>query len=344
MHEHYECECAERVHALGVLLDDVLPKGSLIRNYPIAAHTTYKVGGNARLWAQVNTIKHLVAVAHALMAESFDTCESDAPESDTCELESRDGQLPVIILGRGSNLLVSDNGFQGLALSLGGDLKRFRVCPDGLVSVGGAVLMPVLSRYCSGGGFTGLEWAVGVPGTVGGSVRMNAGCYGSDMSKILVDADIVDLYKGEKSTLTSKHLQFRYRNSNLKDHQVVVGARLQLTTGDAAKSLEHVSEVVRWRRAKQPGGRNAGSVFVNPDDMSAGCLIDAVGAKGLRIGTAEVSRKHANFIRPDVMGKASDIVSLMTEIRERVSVAYNIDMRVETRLVGFTSSEISGLL
>lgn len=337
MHEYYEH--AERIHALGVLLDDVLPKGALIRNHPIAAHTTYKVGGNARLWAQVNTIEHLVAIAHALMTEALDTSELGTRELGAC-----DRQLPVMILGRGSNLLVSDNGFQGLALSLGGDLKRFRAWPNGSVVVGGAVLMPVLSRYCSGEGLTGLEWAVGVPGTVGGSVRMNAGCYGSDMSKILVDADIVDLYEGKKTTLTSKHFQFRYRNSNLKDHQVVVEARLQLAIGDAAKSLEHVSEVVRWRRAKQPGGRNAGSVFLNPDDVSAGCLIDAVGAKGLRIGTAAVSRKHANFIRSDEMGKASDIVSLMTEIRERVSAAYDIDMRVETRLIGFTSSEISGLL
>ena len=169
---------------------------------------------------------------------------------------------------------------------------------------------------------------------------MNAGGHGSDMAESLVDAVVVDLHRGDTTVCAAADLRLGYRTSIITAHQVVASVRLRLRFGDWEDSRAGLTEIVHWRRANQPGGRNAGSVFTNPEHAAAGELIESAGAKGLRIGTAEVSAKHANFIQSDEGGQASDIVEVMREVRRRVRDAHGIELSAETRLVGFEPWEL----
>jgi UDP-N-acetylmuramate dehydrogenase len=218
-------------------------------------------------------------------------------------------------------------GTFGQAIELGADAVR----------AGAGVLLPQLARQTAGAGLRGFEWAVGVPGSIGGAVRMNAGGHGADMAGCLVHATIYDLSSGAPSRRTPADLGLRFRGSNLAAHEVVVDAQISLTPGDAGAAKAEIDEIVRWRRQNQPGGQNAGSVFVNPvpGEVSAGGLIDGLGLRGHRIGTAEVSTKHANFIQADPGGRAGDVVALIRDVRQRVADATGYVLRSEVRLVGF---------
>ncbi len=295
---------------------------SLRRDYGLAPHTTYRVGGPARLFVTVNDSAELEFLAAAVsgLARSFPP-------------------VPVLVVGRGSNLLVADRGFAGLAVALGGRLTRFDI--DGpVVGASGGAQLPVVARASVAAGLAGFEWAVGVPGTVGGAVRMNAGGHGSDMSGCLAEAVVVDLHRGDTTVRAAADLRLGYRTSAVEAHLVVASARLELRPGDGRASRAELAEIVRWRRANQPGGRNAGSVFANSDDAAAGELIESVGAKGLRIGTAAVSAKHANFIQVDEGGRACDVVEVMREVRRRVRDAHGVELSAETCLVGFEPWEL----
>jgi len=286
----------------------------VLTDHPLGPMTTYRVGGPAALFVEVADSDALMTIA------SLDR-----------------GELPVLLVGRGSNLLVADEGFPGLALRLGPAFDTTRIDADGSVVAGGARSLPLVARETVRAGLTGFEWAVGVPGSIGGAVRMNAGGHGSAMAESLVDATIVDLNTGIRSVLSLEDLRFDYRTSALAPHHCVVGVTLQLTAGDAERGSRDLSEIVRWRRAHQPGGQNAGSVFTNPPGDSAGRLIDTAGCKGLRVGTAEVSTKHANFIQADVGGSANDIRSLMRLVHARVLDTHGVHLEAETRMVGFDS-------
>ena len=289
---------------------------------PVGPLTTYRVGGNAARFVTVTDGEALAGVAAVL----------------------RRAPLPVLVVGRGSNLLVADGGFAGLALQLGDGLGEVSVGPevDGTVVVraGGAASLPVVARRTVAAGLTGFEWAVGVPGSIGGAVRMNAGGHGSDMAASLVRVRVVDLRLGEDMEVNPTTLELGYRRSALEPHQVVVWAELGLAPGDRQASEDELAEIVRWRRENQPGGPNAGSVFTNPPGDSAGRLIDAAGAKGLRVGTAEVSSKHANFIQADPGGSADDVLALMHEVRSRVFDHSGVDLHPETRCVGFSPRQL----
>jgi UDP-N-acetylmuramate dehydrogenase len=164
---------------------------------------------------------------------------------------------------------------------------------------------------------------------------MNAGGHGSDMAAVLDRVRVADLRSGEDGWVPATDLDLGYRTSTVQPHHLVVAARLRLSPGDVDRGTAELSEIVTWRRANQPGGPNAGSVFTNPPDDSAGRLIDAAGGKGLRHGTASVSTKHANFIQADDGGRAEDVRALMTEVQDLVRAATGIELRPETRLVGF---------
>jgi UDP-N-acetylmuramate dehydrogenase len=251
----------------------------------------------------------------------------------------------VLIVGRGSNLLVADAGFPGIAVVMGDlaagiDTAATRSdTPAGAhdVVAGGAVSLPVLARQTVAAGLTGFEWAVGVPGSVGGGVRMNAGGHGSDMAASLVEVRVFDLRSGHDGVVPASEIGLRFRGSDLRDHDVVLSARLRLHAGDRAAGERELAEIVRWRRDNQPGGQNAGSVFVNPvpGAVAAGELVDQLGLRGLRVGTAEISPKHANFIQADDGGSADDVHALMRLVRERVLEQTGVLLRSEIRLIGF---------
>jgi UDP-N-acetylmuramate dehydrogenase len=288
------------------------PQLSVESHRPLGPLTTYRVGGAADL---------------------FVTCATEQQLEDVARVVARTA-VDVLVVGNGSNLLVADAGFRGLAIVLGSAFD-FVVLVGTELRAGAATRLPVAARRSAAHGLAGFEWAVGVPGTIGGAVRMNAGGHGSDIARTLVDASVVDLRRGERSDRTAAALDLRYRHSNLAPTDVVVAARFALTRGDTVRSEAEIFEIVRWRRENQPGGQNAGSVFTNPPGDSAGRLIDRAGCKGLRIGSAHVSTKHANFFIADDGGAADDIHALMHEVRRRVRDVHGIDLEPETRLVGF---------
>jgi len=308
-----EATVVERVQIAAELLGSLATRG-----VPLGPMTTYRVGGAAALFVKPRSVDDLHVIAEAC----------------------RRGGLPVLVVGRGSNLLVADDGFPGVAMSLG-ELSAGIEIAGSLVRAGGAVALPVLARRTVASSLTGFEWAVGVPGSVGGGVRMNAGGHGSDMAANLVEIDMFDLVRGEATVLPASVLGLRFRGSDLGDHQVVLDATLTLVPGDRLRSERELDEVVRWRREHQPGGQNAGSVFVNPvpGEVTAGALIDRIGFRGHRLGTAHVSDKHANFIQADEGGSAADVRALIDLVRERVAAETGHRLRSEVKLVGFEDAQ-----
>jgi len=284
------------------------------RSVPVGPLTTYRVGGRAALFVRAESADDLRLVGRAV-AESA---------------------LPVVVMGRGSNMLVADDGYPGVVVELGAFAAQIEITAT-TVTAGGGVLLPVLARRTAAAGLTGLEWMVGIPGSVGGAVRMNAGGHGSDMASVLVGVHIVDLATGEDYEVAAPHLGLRFRGSDLGDHRVVVAARFELAPGDKDRSEAEIAEIVRWRREHQPGGQNCGSVFINPVpfQLSAGEVIDELGLRGLRVGTAQVSDKHANFIQADEDGRAADVRAVMEAVRAAVFERRGIALRSEVRLVGF---------
>ena len=294
------------------------------RDVPLGPFTTYGVGGPASLLLEASGTEDLALARRAVAAAG--------------------GRLPVLVVGRGSNLLVADGGFPGLVLTLGDAFTGIEP-GERTVRAGGAVSLPVLARRTAALGLRGLEWAVGVPGSVGGAVRMNAGGHGSDVKATLVRAWLFDLGGDPdepQREVAAAGLELGYRRSNVEPAQVVVGAEFSVTPGDRAAAEAELSAIVRWRREHQPGGSNAGSVFANPEGDSAGRLIDAAGLRGHRRGSAFVSPKHANFVQVDDGGSADDVRALIEEVRTAVEQRFGVVLELENRLVGFDLSPSSG--
>jgi UDP-N-acetylmuramate dehydrogenase len=315
---------------LAKLADELAARlpGRVRRSAPFSELSTYRVGGPVAVLARVASDDDLAAVA---------------------EVAARH-RPPLIVVGRGSNLLVGDDGFDGLALLLEGDFEALEL-GDALssggapvVRAGGALALPVLARRTAGAGLGGLEFFVGIPGSVGGAVRMNAGGHGRETADVLRRAWIVDvLASGEARSLTAGELDLGYRHSSIRTSEVVVAAELAVVPDDATVCEARVAEVVRWRREHQPGGANAGSVFRNPPGDSAGRLIDAAGLKGLRVGGAVVSAKHANFFQAEPGATAADVSRLVAEVRRRVADATGVELVPELLMVGdgFAGAEVS---
>jgi UDP-N-acetylmuramate dehydrogenase len=295
-----------------------------VREYPLGPLTTYGVGGPTSLFVEAQDDDDLGTVRTAL----------------------RGSGVPVLVVGRGSNLLVADSGFDGVAVRLGGGFGSLHLPASRrpgdepfVVRAGAAVALPVMARQAADAGWTGLAWAVGVPGSVGGAVRMNAGGHGSDMAAVLHRYRWVDLLSEAEGTDDLARLHYGYRSSSVSPSELVLEAELLVHPGEVAPEQDEVRAIVRWRRSHQPGGANAGSVFTNPPGDSAGRLIEEAGLKGYRIGTAHVSEKHANFIQADKGGRADDVWALMTHVRTVVLERCGIALSTEVRLLGFPEDE-----
>ena len=285
-------------------------------NAPLGPLTTSRVGGCATALVTVDSREDSAALCEVL--------------ADT----KGSSDVALSVVGRGSNLLVSDAGFAGIAVVLGRDFTEISIRGT-TVSVGAAAKLPVVARACVNAGLTGFEWAVGVPGSVGGAVRMNAGGHGAEIKDSLTVAQLVELRSGAHEWRSNQDLEFGYRSSSVRATELVLEARFEFSPGDSSAGKARLHEIVQWRRNHQPGGQNSGSVFANPDGDSAGRLIESVGAKGLRLGSAEVSPKHANFIQADENGRASDVLALMREVQRLVFDTHGIELAFETQLLGF---------
>ena len=289
--------------------------GSLVTaDVPLAPLCTYKVGGSAALFATIESVDELERIRHAVAETSIDT----------------------LVIGKGSNLLVADAGFDGLVVRLGESFSEIVIDEaTGTARLGAAALLPVAARRTAAVGLTGFEWAVGVPGSVGGAVRMNAGGHGSDVAANLVRVSLFDLRQGGPVEKSAQALALSYRSSSVAAHHLVLFAEVALEPGDPKRSEAEIREIVRWRRANQPGGQNAGSVFTNPPGASAGALIDQAGLKGFRVGSASVSDKHANFIQADPDGSADDVARLIAAVRLRIVETFGVELHCENLLIGF---------
>jgi UDP-N-acetylmuramate dehydrogenase len=289
---------------------------------------TYRVGGPVAVLVRVHDVDALATVADA----------------------ARRHQPRLLVIGRGSNLLVTDAGFSGLVVVLEGDFEAIDVPAESpaalgaaVVRAGGAVPLPVLARRAAAGGLAGLEFYVGIPGSVGGAVRMNAGGHGRETVEVLRRTWVLDLLDTHAPPTALERdvadLELDYRHSNLRPSEVVTAAEFIVTRDDPAACEARVAEIVRWRREHQPGGQNAGSVFRNPAGDSAGRLIEAAGLKGLRVGGAVVSEKHANFFQADAGATARDVLDLVAEVRRRVAKASGVELVPELHVVGDDAGE-----
>lgn len=287
-------------------------------NFPLGPLTTYAVGGSATL---------AVVLSDILFSH------------DLASLLARFPSMPMAIVGRGSNTLVSDSGFDGLAIVMSSAPRDVELAVDrDVVTAYGSMTMPILARRSVAIDRGGLEWCVGIPGSVGGAVRMNAGGHGAEMCDSLVSARIVSLHSGQSVDVNVDDLGLHFRGSALAGHHLVVTASFLTTHTSVEEGTRVIDDVVRWRRQHQPGGRNAGSVFVNPapGSGSAGALIDELGLRGYQSGGATVSEKHANFIQADSTTTAQDIVNVMSYVQSRVEETHAVTLRSEVCLLGFS--------
>ena len=280
-------------------------------NVPLGRYTTLGAGGKAHGFGRPSTVDE---VEEALSW-------------------ARERELPVATIGLGSNLLVADDGVKALVLKLDGELASAAVADDLLVAGGGAPNAVCLHR-ARAAALGGFEFACAIPGTTGGGVRMNAGAYGSDWSEILVRALVVD--EDGARWLTPAELGLSYRHSELRGDQIVARVEFRLEPGDPEEIKAKVVELQALRKAAQPTNkRTFGSVFKNPDhELSAGRLLEACGLKGHRIGGAQISPRHANFIENADGARAADAIALMAEARRRAREQYGVELEHEVQFLG----------
>lgn len=298
----------------------VLDHPLLRRNVPLADMTTYKLGGRA----------------NALLEASDEASLRDV-------LATVDPVVPIFVLGRGSNVVFSDAGFAGLVVKLVGSFRDVTFDPSGEVLAGSAVSLPRLARLAVEAGRGGLEFYVGIPGSVGGAVRMNAGGHGSDTREWLAAARVLNVRTDAISEHDPVSLDLDYRHSNLTADDLVLTARYRTLDRSRQEGEETIRAITRWRREHQPGGTlNAGSVFKNPSGDSAGRIIDSVGLKGHRRGGVSVSTLHANFFVAGDDATAQDVYDLVADVKERVAGDTGIVLEPEIRFVGSFAQTVIG--
>ncbi|MEK7383030.1 MAG: UDP-N-acetylmuramate dehydrogenase [Elusimicrobiota bacterium] len=289
---------------------EVLPGAR--RDEPLARHTTFKIGGPADLFLDAR----------------------DCDELLTALRLAREARVPVFVLGRGSNLLVKDQGVRGLVLRLAGGFDQVEFLGDGKVRAGASVRVPQLVVSCAQMGLSGLEPLVGVPGTVGGAVAMNAGTRDGEIGALVQEVEVVDPIAAELRTLSKSGLQFSYRASSLAN-LVVMTATLQLKPGDKGDIMALVARYQRKRLQTQPIHTfNVGSTFKNPPGRFAAKMIEELGLKGFAVGGARISAMHANFIENFAWATARDVLALVDLVRGRVRAAFGVDLELEMRVVG----------
>ncbi len=274
---------------------------------PLAPHTTLRVGGPARALITVHDEGGLVAVLRI----------------------ARDAAWPWFVLGRGSNLIVPERGWPGLAVRLEGSFRTIDVAAD-LVRAGGAAPLPTVAMRAAEAGLGGFAWGVAVPGSIGGAVRTNAGAHGADMADALVTARLLRAGGEVVEEVPAARLGLRYRGSDLPADAVVTGVALRLIPAEAAVVRAEMDGIRAWRRAHQPlHAATCGSVFANPPGTSAGRLIEEAGLKGHRVGSAVVSPTHANFIETDPGASSDDVLRLIEEVRTEVLRRTGVELATE---------------
>lgn len=283
--------------------------GRVERDAPLAPLTSYQIGGPAAVLLEAEGEGDLDALAEAV----------------------RESGLPVLMIGRGSNLLISDRGYDGIAVRLGSGFRWTRV-ESTRIYAGAAVPLPSLAMLAQENALSGFEFAVAIPASLGGAVRMNAGAHGHETGEALERIQGMILPSAERVTV--EDIRYSYRHMELPDGLLVTAATIALERGDPEEIKKGTSEAREWRREHQPLNLpNAGSVFKNPPGDAAGRLIDEVCGRP-RLGRARVSEVHANFIVAERGARADEVYSLIRRIQRRVAAATGVQLEPEVRLVG----------
>jgi UDP-N-acetylenolpyruvoylglucosamine reductase len=291
------------------------PPAGIQHDYPLSRLTTIRTGGNAELFARVGSTHALVQ----LLAWA------------------QDAEVQVGVVGSGSNLLVADQGVRGLVLKLDQELSEIEV--DGTrIKCGGGARLPAVSARAARAGLSGIEFGVNIPGTVGGAVRMNANAYGGELARALEWVDVASAAGTERRV--PEQLEFAYRRSGLRAGEIVARAGFALEPAEPEHVKATLADMRRRRREAQPSGiKTFGSTFKNPTDpraegRSAGQLLDAAGCRGLRIGGAGFSEKHANFVENHGDASTADVVAVMAEGRRRVKDRFGVELEPEVQSLG----------
>lgn len=281
-------------------------------DFPMAPLTTFRIGGRAALFLEAESEGDLTAAGEAV----------------------RETDVPFVVIGKGSNILVSDEGFPGLVLRLGKGF-RWAARDGGRLSAGGAMPLPALAGVALAHSLSGLEFGVAIPASIGGAVRMNAGAHGHDLSEVLDGLEVFALREGRARSVPAADAAFRYRGSELAEDAVVIGAVVRLRRGSPEEIRHGMDDAREWRRRTQPLAEpNCGSVFKNPPGDHAARLIEEAGAKGLSLGGASISSKHANFIVATEGASAADVVALIRTVQELVAARSDVHLEPEVHLVG----------
>jgi UDP-N-acetylmuramate dehydrogenase len=281
-------------------------------SFPLASLTSFRLGGPAALYVEAQSDADLAAASEAI----------------------RSAGIRWTIIGKGSNLLVSDSGFAGLVLRLGKGYRWVAREGDRLVA-GGAEPLPALSGVALSHSLAGLEFGVAIPASLGGAVKMNAGAHTRSMADVLERVDLYSIPNGERTPVAAADAGFSYRHSALPRDSIVVGATVLLSVGDPAEIRREMDSARAWRRATQPLAEpNCGSVFKNPEGDHAARLVEAAGAKGLAVGGATVSTKHANFVVAGPGATAQDVNRLIRLVQDRVQERFAVTLEPEVQLVG----------
>lgn len=310
-HDPSRCVLGDSRRIAAELSGCVSPETVIRCDEPMSLHTTIGVGGPADVYVLPGGEADLLSVLGYCRAKG----------------------VPVFVFGNGSNLVVRDGGLRGVVVQLGGSgLSRVVVCGRRIECEAGVKLSTLVAVACEHG-LGGVEFLDGIPGTVGGALRMNAGAFGSAFFDVVEEIRYVSA-DGVVGASPAAGLAARYRGCDFFVTRVALGAVLTLGRVDATESAMRLERYRQLRRSSQPSGRSAGCVFKNPPGASAGKLIDELGLKGLRVGGAMVSDKHANFIVTGSGARAADVLALIDLVRARVLAAYGVELEPEVQVVG----------
>lgn len=293
-------------------LERFLPAENIHINEPMSKHTTFRIGGEADCFLQIENVEQLKRVQGYLQ-----------------QLE-----IPYYVLGNGSNLLVSDSGYRGVILEIADKMSDIRVEGELIIAQAGA-LMSKIARVAYENGLTGFEFAAGIPGTIGGGVVMNAGAYGGELKQVVTQVTVVDK-EGDLLELDNETMEFGYRTSAIKNHPFTVAmVKLQLKAGNKEEIKATMEDLAAKRREKQPlEYPSAGSTFKRPEGHFAGALIMNAGLRGYRVGGAQVSEKHCGFVINRDKATATDVKQLMRHVQSEVKVKFGVELEPEVIFLG----------
>jgi len=285
-------------------------KGKLSKNISLKDYNSWKIGGSAEFFFEPQDVYDL---------QSFLLLQKD---------------LDITFLGNGSNVLVRDGGVEGCVICLKNTLKEYKILENGEFIFEAGLSCMKIAQITAKENFTGLEFLCGIPGSLGGALAMNAGCYGGNIWENISTVNIIDK-NGNISCKNKKEFDIGYRNVNLKENNFFISANFILQKNKLSNSMEKIKKFLEDRRVKQPTGLpSCGSVFKNPNNMYAANLIDSLGLKGYKIGGAYISKKHANFIISEKNTKSDDIEKLIDFIQKKVYQKKNIFLETEVKFIG----------